>query len=193
MARGTGRRLCEEGIIVTRTVLRSVVVTSAVAVLMAGCGTPEAGSAATIGSRRISVHDVQSATADIQTLYGPDQPVPQRSVLYLLAAAPFIQSIASRSNAGTSVDDARQTFASKVSNPSPAALTVIQANTSLGKLDQLGGTQTTQLLREVTQDLSHAGFTVNPRYGTFDPTRGTLMQSQPNWLPTPSPTSTPTQ
>jgi hypothetical protein len=174
---------------VTRTALRRVLVTGAVAVLMAGCGTPQAGAAATVGSRRISVSEVQSATSDFQVLYGPDQQVPERAVLYLLAAAPYLQVIAARSNAGTSVDDARKVFGSKVTHPSQAGLTVMEANTSLTRLDSLGGNATTDALTEVAKDLSRDGFTINPRYGSFDLTRGVLGSSQPNWLPTPPPSA----
>ena len=177
----------------TRTVLRTVLATGVAAALLSGCGTPEAGSAATVGDRRISVSDVQSATADIQAVFGPDQPVPQRNVLFLLAAAPYIEDAASRSGAGVSLDDARTQFANKVADPSRAALVVIQANASLSRLDQLGQGRTQQVLVEITQCLAKDGFTVNPRYGTFDPQRGTMLSDQPNWLPTPSPTPTPAQ
>lgn len=170
----------------TRTVLRTVVATAAATLLLAGCGTPEAGAAATVGGRRISVQDVQTATAQIQQMYGPDQPVPQRSVLYLLAAAPYIQDIAVRDQAGTSLDDARQAFGDKVRDPSEAALTVVQANMALGRLDDLGNGKTEAALQEVTKDLARDHFTVSPRYGTFDAQRGSLLPDQPNWLPTPS-------
>jgi hypothetical protein len=177
---------------VTRTVLRSVLVSGVAALVLAGCGTPEAGAAATVGGRRLSVADVQSATAQIQSLYGQNQPVSQRAVLYLLAAAPYIQDVATRQGAGSSADEARRIFTSKDPNltPSPAALAVLQANESLGKLDQFGPTATQNALGEVTRDLARDHFTVNPRYGTFDQNRGTLLPEQPNWLPvtaTPSP------
>ncbi|HEY6793356.1 MAG TPA: hypothetical protein VI248_01595 [Kineosporiaceae bacterium] len=177
----------------TRSVLRTVVVTGVAALVLAGCGTPEAGAAATVGGRRISVADVQSATSDVQTLYGQNQPVSQRAVLYLLAAAPYIQEVATRRGAGTSPDEARRIFTQKDPKltPSDAAVTVLQANGSLGKLDQLGPTATQEALSEVTKELAHDHLTVSPRYGTFDPQRGTLLPDQPNWLPTtatPSPT-----
>jgi hypothetical protein len=178
---------------VTRTVLRSVLVSGLAALVLAGCGAAEAGAAATVGGRRVTVGDLQSATADIQALYGQNQPVSQRAVLYLLAAAPYIQDVATLRGAGSSVDEARKIFTAKNPNlsPSPSSLTVLQANESLGKLDQLGAEATQQALAEVTQDLARGHFTVNPRYGTFDPQRGTLLPDQPNWLPataTPSPT-----
>lgn len=171
----------------TRTVLRTLLLTAAASVLMAGCGVvPQAGAAATVADRRISVQDVQTATTQIQQMYGPDQPVPQRSVLYLLAAAPYIQDIAAREKAGTSLDDARRAFGDKVTDPAPASLVVVQANLALGRLDDLGNGKTEQALMEVTKDLARDHFTVSPRYGTFDAQRGSLLPDQPNWLPTPS-------
>jgi hypothetical protein len=176
---------------VTRSVLRSVVVVAAAAVLVAGCGTPEAGAAATVGDRRISVSEVQSATADIQKLYGPNQPVPQSSVLFLLAAAPYLQSAATKINAGASLDEARATFGDKVPHPSQAALQVIQANLVISNLQNLGQERAAPALQDVTQALVHDKLNVNPRYGSFDPQKG-IEPVQPNWLsrsavPTPAP------
>jgi len=176
---------------VTRSALRSVVVAGVAAVLMSGCGTPEAGSAATVGGRRISVQDVQTATTEIQQLYGPDQPVPQRSVLFLLAAAPYLETIGTKLQAGATDDDARKAFADKIAHPSQAAISVIRANATLNNLSSAGGDQASKALAEITQDLARDKFTVNPRYGTFDPERGSLLPEQPNWLPTPPPTATP--
>jgi hypothetical protein len=173
---------------VTRMGIRALLVAGAVAALTAGCGSTEAGSAATVGDRRISVQELQTATNDIQKLYGPNQPVPQRSVLFLLAAAPYLEAIAVPEDAGASLSDARKVFGETVPNPSHAALVVMQANTTLGNLDQLGNDKTTQALQQVSKSLADDHFTVNPRYGEFDPTRGSLLPEQPNWLPTPSPT-----
>jgi len=170
---------------VIRSVVRSVVVAVAAAALLAGCGTPEAGAAATIGGRRISVQAVQSATEDIQKLYGPNQPVPQSSVLFLLAAAPYLQAEAVKLNAGASLDDARATFGEAVPHPSQAALTVIQANLVIAKLQKVGSEQASPALKQVTDALVRDKLTVNPRYGTFDPERG-IESVQPNWLVTPA-------
>ena len=175
----------------TRSVLRSVLMAGVAVALVSACGTPEAGSAATVGSRRISVHDLQSATADIQALYGPDQPVPQQSVLFLMAAAPYLETAATKVQAGASLDDARNVFGTKVPNPSPAALEVIQANVIIANLQKLGTDKAGPALQEVTESLVRDKISVNPRYGTFDPENG-IKQVQPNWLPTPTPSASTT-
>jgi hypothetical protein len=182
---------------VTRTLLRGLLVATGVAVLLAGCGTTEAGAAAVVGGRRISVSEVQSATVDVQTLFGPQVPVSQRQVLYLLAAAPYIQDIATRYRVGASSDDALAVMAGKVANPSQAGIEVVRANYSLTLLQQLSQDQYDQVMAQVAKQLQQAGFTVNPRYGSFDPQRGGIAVLQPNWLTgseaTASPSSSPSQ
>jgi hypothetical protein len=183
-----------EGIVVTRTLLRSLVVATGVAALITGCGTPEAGSAAIVGGRRITVSQVQSATVDVQTLFGPQVPVAQRQVLYLLAAAPYIEQAAIRYKVGVSTDDARSVLAERVANPSASGIEVIQANIALTQLQQSGQDQATQVLAEVAKDLKQDGFMVSPRYGSFDPQHGGITELQPNWLigtQTASPSATP--
>lgn len=177
----------------TRTVTRSLLVSIALAAILAGCGSTTAGSAAVVGDRRISVSDVQSATVDAQTWVGDGTQISQTQVLYLLAIAPYVQEIAVRNGAGATVDEARQTLATRVPNPSDAAVTVIRANISLTELQQqFGQEQTAQVLSEVTERLASDGFSVNPRFGDFDPASGRITPIQPNWLtgsePQPSPT-----
>ena len=168
----------------TRTVLRSVVVAGVVAGLTAACGTPSAGSAATVGGRRISIQDVQNATEDLQALLGPTQPVPQSIVLYLLAAAPYIQKNAAQLGVGVSLDDARAEFVqNKVPHPSSAAVQVIQANEIVGRVKQADSQAGNALLAQVSLDLHRDGMTANPRYGSFDYTHGRIAPDVPDWLP----------
>jgi hypothetical protein len=185
---------------VIRTRIRTLVVATGVVVLMAGCGTPQAGSAAVVGSRRISVSDLQAATSDAQ-IYVDAQTqaqgaaattVSQSQVLYLLAAQPYIQDLATQDGVGVSPDDARSSLKSwKVPNPSSAGVQVIQANQALAAVQQLGQTQAQQANDAITKSLAAAGFEVNPRYGSYDKQKGRIGASQPNWLPTPSATPNP--
>ena len=188
----------EKGPSVTRTVTRNLLVSIGVAALLAGCGSASVGSAAVVGDRRISVADVQSATVDAQAWVGGGTQITQTQVLYLLAIAPYVQEIATRYGAGASEQEARSTLQARVPEPSDAAVTVIRANTSLTDLQQrLGDQKTAQVLGEATQRLTADGFSVNPRFGDFDPTTGRISPIRPNWLPggeaqaTPTPTPSP--
>jgi hypothetical protein len=183
---------------VTRTALRSLLVTTGVAVLLAGCG-GQAGAAATVDGRRITVSDVQSATVDAQTWVGSNGQVSQSQVLYLLAAAPYIQEIATQYRVGASDADARGVLVSKVPHPSTAGIEVIRANMSLTQLQQgLGDSKTSEVLAEVTKRLAAGHFAVSPRYGSFNASTGRLSVITPNWLesassaePSASPSPTP--
>lgn len=173
----------EKGSSVTRTAVRSVLVSIGVAALLAGCGSMSAGSAAVVGDRRISVADVQSATVDAQTWVGEGGQITQTQILYLIAVAPYIQEVAVALGAGASDDEARRVLAQKVPNPSPAAISVIRANISLNDMQQqLGEERTGQVLAEVTKKLTAEGFKINPRFGTFDAATGRISPDRPNWL-----------
>jgi hypothetical protein len=175
---------------VIRTRIRTLVVATGVVALLAGCGTPEAGSAAVVGNRRISVSDLQAATVDAQAFVGPSVPVSQRQVLYLLAASPYIEQLADRFGVGVSTDDARAAMAQTVPHPSAAGLKVVQANEALLAVQQLGDQQTSVANAIITKGLVSEGFSVNPRYGIFNTSIGRVAPIQPNWQPTPSPSAT---
>jgi hypothetical protein len=175
---------------VTRTRIRTLVVlTTGVVALIAGCGTPQAGSAAVVGNRRISVSDLQSATVDAQAFVGPSVAVTQRQVLYLLAASPFIEQIADRFGVGVSPDDARAAMAQSVPHPSSSGLAVIQANEALLAVQQLGNQEASLANTAITQGLVADKFTVNPRYGSFDTAIGRIAPIQPDWQPTTTPSA----
>jgi len=182
---------------VTRTRIRTLLVATGVVALMAGCGTPTAGSAAVVGNRRISVSEVQAATVDAQAFVGPQVPVTQRQVLYLLAAADYIFPLADRFQVGVSADDARTAMAAAVPHASDAGVEVIRANQALLSVRQLGSQQQALADQLITQSLLADHFTVNPRYGTFNAALGRVVPFQPDWqvaaasptvkTPTPSP------
>jgi hypothetical protein len=185
---------------VTGTRIRTLVVATGVAALLAACGTPQAGAAAVIGGHRISVSDLQSATEDAQAYVdaqtqaqgGQRTAVSQRQVLYLLAALPYIEQLATQSGVGVSQDDARAELrAWNVPNPSTAGVQVVQANAALAQLQQMGQAKAAQVNASITASLKQDHLQVNPRYGSFNGSVGRIIPGQPNWLPTPSAAANP--
>lgn len=157
-------------------------------------GTPEAGSAAVVGDRRISVSDVQNATADISAFYSP-QPVAQQQVLFFLIAGPAIAAQAAANGVGYSTDDALQEMRTKLADPTPAGVEVYRANQAISKITQLGGTDQAKaqaIIDAIRVDLQRLKVTVNPRYGTFDSAELQIAEDTQNWIvatATPSPSA----
>jgi hypothetical protein len=184
-----GLSLVEKGTLVTRMrkPLVSVGGAALLVAFLAGCGTVTPGSAAVVRGHRISVSDVQEATVEAQTWVGNGAQVLPAQVLHLLAIQPYVQEIAARYGVGVSEDEARKILRTRVKNPSPTVVTVIRTNISLSYLQQnLGEQHASQLLGEATRRLVADGFTVNPRFGSFDvdPKTGIghIAPIQPSWL-----------
>ena len=76
------------------------------ATLLSACGSSQPGAAAVIGDRRISVAEVQSATADIAATF-PGQDVAPQQVLFFLISGPYIVDAAAKVNAGVTTSEAR--------------------------------------------------------------------------------------
>ncbi|MDQ1286974.1 MAG: hypothetical protein QG622_539 [Actinomycetota bacterium] len=164
----------------TRTASRNLLVAIAATALLAGCGSVDAGAAAVVGDRRISVTEVQTATADAHALGAQ---IDQSQILYMLAISPFVQEIAARYNATASPDEARKELGNKVKNPSKGLLSVIRAEISAGRIQNQAGPQMMQqAVAEANQKLDTAGFTVNPRFGEFDPKTRKFSPTKVNWL-----------
>lgn len=169
-------------------------------VVLGGCGTAEAGAAAVVGDRRISVAQVQSAYAGILELAGPDQQITQNAILDELILAPYLVQAASELGRGVSVHDAELQFEidSLTVKPSPAAITVMHA---LYASSQIQGGRSeeeyAQTYREIIERIKADGVHINPRFGSsidLDPTSPTQLQiipEQPNWLVTPRAAATP--
>jgi hypothetical protein len=187
--------------------LLSAVAAPALAVVLAltlsGCETREAGAAATVGDRRISVADVQSAYQDIVPLVGQDAEITQTQILNLLILEPYLTAVASEQGHGVSAHDARldiQAAGPKVDveKLSDAGVEVWRANLANSALqtdrsqDQIQATY-----EEIGKQLKAAGVHVNPRYGAgLDYSTFSIKPDTPDWLvtkaPEPSPGATPT-
>lgn len=186
---------------------------AAVLALVAACGTPEAGSAAVVGDRRISQIELQQATADVQSIVPPENPITRQTVLGWLITEPYLSAAARSNGLGVSEDDVRQIFTSSgfrstdgSGAPSEAALRAVRSALALQKIagqgSPLGREKATEVLGKVSADLQAAQVRVNPRFGTFDPTfapeNGQVFSvtagPEANWLvpsPSPSPAASP--
>ena len=207
---GSRRRLS------TRSAGAAVVLAASLALtsLLGACG--QAGSAAVVGDRRISVGDLQTATAEVRTIVGDPSQVNQELVLGWLIAHPYVERVAAEHGKGVSPQDAEAFFTrAKFTNaqggttPSEASVQAVQTAYALSLLTgQDSSTPETakQATDQVLADLKAAHVEVNPRYGTFDykwdeQTQSfTLSPRSSNWLqatqpaqpaasPSPSPSS----
>lgn len=172
----------------SRLVRRAAVPVVALAVtsVLGACGSVEAGSAAVVGDRRISVYDVQRATADVQAYFGADQQVAQQQVLFFLISGPYIVDAAAKAGVGVSADDARVQLASKLAGPSGPGIAVFQANEAITRIGSLQDPKKTAAITSITDAFAHTTVTVNPRYGTFDAQKLQIVAADQNWIVPPS-------
>ena len=180
--------------------------------LLGACGT-QAGAAAVVGDRRITVDELQTATSEVRSIVQDPSQVTQQLVLGWLIAHPYVVQVASEQGKGVSRQDA-QTFFTRSNfktqdggtTPSDSAVDAVQTAYALSLLT--GQDSSPEVAKrsvdEVLADLKAAKVTVNPRYGTFDykwdeqTATFTLSPRSPNWLkpanpaPAASPAPTPT-
>jgi hypothetical protein len=167
---------------------------------LGGCGTPEAGAAAVVGDRRISVSELQQATEDIQKAGGQDLQVSQQRVLTVLILEPYVVDVAARNGVGVSTYEGCMAFASTSTSCLPgettlsdAALLAMRGNAAIGKLQSgLDAARQQKAIQEILTAVERAGVHVNPRYGRFDPATTAIVPAQENWL-APSAAPTPQQ
>ena len=169
----------------------------ALTLTVSGCSTPEAGAAAVVGDRRISVAAVQDAYQDIVPLVGQDQQISQGQILNLLILEPYLTAAASAQGRGVSPEDTRQDMksagvqdASKISH---AGLEVWRANLANSALQtDRPAEQIKSTYEGIGRELKKTGVRINPRYGAgLDYTDFSILPETPNWLAT-SATPTPT-
>jgi hypothetical protein len=149
------------------------------AATLAGCAPQDAGAAAVVNQRRISVADVQQATEQIQVLVGG--PVAQADVLYYLIIGPFLIDGADRAGVGVAVDDARAELQKKVAHPGAAAVTALQANEASVRIQSLGEVKGKAIVDAVAAEVRAADIRVSPRYGSFDAQSLQMGQDEANW------------
>jgi hypothetical protein len=175
--------------------LLSAVAAPALAVVLAlalsSCTTPQAGAAATVGDRRISVAAVQQAYQDIVPVVGQDAAVTQTQILNLLILEPYLTKAAAEQGHGISANDARLDIKSAgptvdASKMSAAGIEVWRANLAYAALQTDKTTeQVTATFQGIGQQLKSAGVHINPRFGAkLDYSNFSIVAEKPNWLVT---------
>ena len=179
----------------TRTLRRLVVAIAVpVALLVAGCGTPQSGAAAVVGDRRIPISEVQDAYRDITVLVGQDLQATQADMLTFLILEPFLTKAAADAGQGVSEDDATKVFdevRERLPNPSPGALLVARAVAARERLQStLPADQVQRVFEGIIKELQAEKVEINPRYGgSFDYNQLVVVPGSDNWLQTPQPTA----
>lgn len=189
-----------------RVAALAVALAIAVAPVLSGCGTTQAGSAAIVGDQRITVGELQTATTELKSLVSDPTQISQELVLGWLIANPAAQRVAADQGQVVSRDDALRFFTQAKftdpkggTTPSDAAVSAVQTAYTLQLLAGQGVDQATAKanIDKVIADLKTEKVTVNPRYGTFDyawdpQTQSfTLSPAKVDWLSTPSPAASP--
>ena len=170
--------------------------------LLGACGT-QAGAAAVVGDRRITVGELQTATSEVRSIVQDPSQVNQQLVLGWLIAHPYVVQVASEQGKGVSRQDAesfftRSNFATATGGTKPSESSVDAVQTAYALSLLTGQDSTPEVAKksvdEVLADLKAARVTVNPRYGTFDyrwdeqSQTFTLSPRSPNWLAPATPT-----
>jgi hypothetical protein len=162
------------------TVLALVAVASLTA---SACARMQAGAAAVVGDRRISVGQLQQATTDIDAYakaQDPNSSVSQDKVLLFMILGPDLVDAAARAGVGVSDDTARQELAKYgVAKASGGA---IEAMRGLAALNALKQANKAAELNDFVTRLRSEKISVNPRYGTFDPAALNIVAVAPDWL-----------
>jgi hypothetical protein len=182
----------------------ATVLAVALALTVSGCGTREAGAAAVVGDRRISVAAVQAAYQDIAPLVGQDQRITQGQILNLLILEPYLTRAASALDRGVSASDARLDMKAAGAEDdvkiSKSGLEVWRANLANSALQTDRPADAIKSTYDgIGKELKAAGVHVNPRYGSgLDYTDFSILPERPNWLakvatPTSSATPAPTE
>jgi hypothetical protein len=159
------------------------------ALVLSACGSNEAGAAAVVGGRRISVSQVQSAYRDLVPLVGQDQQLSQGDILNFLILEPYLVQAAGQLGRGVSAHDAELEFQQVPNAPEPseAGVDVLRANLAIVQLQQgRGQAEVLATFDQIATRLKAAGVHVNPRYGAgIDYRTFTMQAAKQDWLKTP--------
>lgn len=154
--------------------LAAATVAVAATLTVSACGSATAGAAAVVDGHRISVAELQTASAELATITGKEPGVPQSWVLQHLVLGRFAVPLAAENDVGVSLDDTRRWLAQGDANkrvPAPSAGTVdaLRGALALNKLARLASEgsadQVQAAFEQLVGQVKAADLVVNPRYG----------------------------
>ena len=147
---------------------------AAAAVAVSGCsGAGGTDTAAIVNGNVITEKEAQEAADQINEAFQLQQPLTTGATVASLITAPYVIRAAARSGHPQSEAAARKAL-SAIDEPSDATIELVRANAAFQSLSP-------QDHERILKQISEADLTINPRYGTFDPTRG-MVQTTPNWI-----------
>lgn len=180
----------------TRTAVRRVVpVLGALVVAgaLAACSGGQPGAAAVVGDRVISTADVETATRELNAVFG-DASLSSTSVVIALVQAPVVDEVAAEAGVAVSEETARDTLAAAAEDAgvrtdgfSDAAVTVMQLSLAGQALATVPDAEQAQAA--VAGSLAEQDLRLNPRFGTVSD-EGAFTATTYPWLvaaPAPAP------
>jgi hypothetical protein len=166
--------------------LTSLALLLSVTLGLSACGAiQQSGAAAIVNGTAISDQDLQTVVKQINSVAPEGQKAPTNDLLVKMIVARFVLAEADRAHKTISDADARKTFPD-LPNPAPPTMKLFRMQGLVAQLDQASRDA-------IGKEIDKAKITINPRYGTYDATKG-IVPNSPNWLkpsPTPQPSATP--
>lgn len=142
-----------------------------VGALLSGCG-GNTNVAARFDGHVVTEDDVASAVKDVQKAY-PQTPLDARQALTMLIQAPYLIEHAAKTGHPTTESMAKATI--PMHDPSPSLVRIIQSTSVIDSLTEADKV-------ELSKQLTDLDVTVNPKYGTYDPTQAAVGPNAPDWL-----------
>lgn len=155
-------------------VAAGVTLALAVSLPLSACGSsPGPGVAARADGYVITESDLDNIARDFASVQGAQVPT-RTEMVSLLVARPFVLQSLSGSGQVLSEAGIRQLVQKQVSGVSDATVQYLQVTTLQQQLDPAK-------IAAITQAMSKANITVDPRYGTYEPGKGLVATSE-NWI-----------
>lgn len=171
-----------------RKIVGAAAAALALAGLLAGCsGRP--GAAAIVDGRVIPTSDIVTVQQELKPAVGD---VTTQQVLNILIQEPTVVQLASESGDGVSEADAKATLDSfftgnNLTPPASYSPPTIEVGLHQAAAQKLGNdTNSASIGQEFNSRLAKLAVSVNPRFGTWDGSQGSITASTaPSWMVTP--------